>query len=78
MARRCFTRPAMVAWPRMVSATTVHSPAALLKHMDEDGVELGRFFRRVTSTVLSTTNPQQEPFMYGRLPDEDFYFKSPQ
>ena len=40
-------------------------------------VELGRFFRRVTSTVLSTTNPQQEPFMYGRLPDEDFYFKPP-
>ncbi len=54
-----------------------HSPftAALLKHMSEDGVELGRFFRRVTSTVLSSTNPQQEPFVYGRLPDEDFYFK---
>ena len=56
-----------------------HSPftAALLKHLDEDGVELGRFFRRVTSTVLSTTHPQQEPFVYGRLPDEDFYFKPP-
>jgi tetratricopeptide (TPR) repeat protein len=56
-----------------------HSPfaAALLKHMSEDGVELGRFFRRVTSTVLSSTNPKQEPFMYGRLPDEDFYFKPP-
>jgi hypothetical protein len=45
--------------------------------MDEEGVELGRFFRKVTSTVLSTTNPKQEPFVYGRIPDEDFYFKPP-
>jgi tetratricopeptide (TPR) repeat protein len=56
-----------------------HSPfaTALLRHLDEEGVELGRFFRKVTSTVLSTTNPKQEPFVYGRLPDEDFYFKPP-
>jgi tetratricopeptide (TPR) repeat protein len=51
--------------------------AALVKHMDEEGVELGRFFRKVTSSVLSTTNPKQEPFVYGRIPDEDFYFKPP-
>ena len=51
--------------------------AAFVKHLDEDGVELGRFFRRVTSTVLATTNNQQEPFVYGRIPDEDFYFKPP-
>jgi tetratricopeptide (TPR) repeat protein len=51
--------------------------AALVKHMDEDGVELGRFFRRVTSTVLAATGNQQEPFVYGRIPDEDFYFKPP-
>ncbi len=50
---------------------------ALVKHMDEDGVELGRFFRRVTSTVLAQTNNQQEPFVYGRIPDEGFYFKPP-
>jgi tetratricopeptide (TPR) repeat protein len=50
---------------------------ALVKHMDEDGVELGRFFRRVTSTVLAATGNQQEPFVYGRIPDEDFYFKPP-
>ena len=50
---------------------------ALVKHMDEDGVELGRFFRRVTSSVLAATNNQQEPFVYGRIPDEDFYFKPP-
>jgi uncharacterized caspase-like protein len=51
--------------------------AALVKHMDEEGVELGRFFRKVTSTVLNTTNPKQEPFVYGRIPDEDFFFKPP-
>ncbi len=50
---------------------------ALVKHMDEDGVELGRFFRRVTSSVLAATHNQQEPFVYGRIPDEDFYFKPP-
>ncbi len=48
---------------------------AFVKHMDEDGVELGRFFRKVTSNVLVATNNQQEPFVYGRIPDEDFYFK---
>ena len=51
--------------------------AALVKHMEEEGVELGRFIRRVTSTVLALTSNQQEPFVYGRLPDEDFYFKPP-
>ena len=50
---------------------------ALVKHMDEDGVELGRFFRKVTSSVLAATGNQQEPFVYGRIPDEDFYFKPP-
>ncbi len=50
---------------------------ALVKHMDEEGIELGRFFRKVTSTVLAATNNQQEPFVYGRIPDEDFYFKPP-
>lgn len=56
-----------------------HSPftAALLLHLNEENVELGRFFRKVTTTVLSSTQPQQEPFVYGRIPDEDFYFKPP-
>jgi uncharacterized caspase-like protein len=48
---------------------------ALVKHMDEDGVEIGRFFRKVTSSVLTATDNGQEPFVYGRIPDEDFYFK---
>jgi len=60
-----------------LDGTGANSPfaTALVKHMDEDGVELGRFFRKVTSSVLTATNYQQEPFVYGRIPDEDFYFK---
>ena len=40
-----------------------HSPftAALLKHLSEEGLELGRFFRKVTSTVLKSTGRRQEP-----------------
>ncbi len=62
-----------------LDGTGANSPfaAALVKHMDEDGVELGRFFRRVTSSVLAATDNRQEPFVYGRIPDEDFYFKPP-
>ena len=50
---------------------------ALIRHMLEEGVELGRFFRKVTSSVLAATNNKQEPFVYERIPDEDFYFKPP-
>ena len=62
-----------------LDGTGSNSPfaAALVKHMDEEGIELGRFFRKVTSSVLATTGNQQEPFVYGRIPDEDFYFKPP-
>ena len=49
---------------------------ALLGHMEEPGLELGRFVRKVTSDVLKATGSQQEPFVYGRLPDRDFFFKS--
>jgi uncharacterized caspase-like protein len=48
---------------------------ALVKHMGEEGMELGRFFRRVTSSVIETTGSEQEPYHYGRIPDADFYFK---
>jgi hypothetical protein len=59
--------------------------AAVLKHMEEEGLELGRFFRRVTHSVEEAIKPikalypqvEQEPFVYGHIPDEDFYFKPP-
>ena len=59
--------------------------AAVLKHMEEEGLELGRFFRKVTHSVLEAIKAadptgvvlKQEPFVYGHIPDEDFYFKPP-
>ena len=62
-----------------LDGTSANSPfaSALVKHMAEDGVEIGRFFRKVTTSVLAATNNGQEPFVYGRIPDEDFYFKPP-
>jgi tetratricopeptide (TPR) repeat protein len=50
---------------------------ALVKHLGEQGLEIGMFFRKVTSTVLASTNPKQEPFVYGRIPAESFYFAPP-
>ncbi len=55
---------------------------ALLEHMEIEGLELGRFFRKVTSSVLEAieatgATEKQEPFVYGHIPDEDFYFKPP-
>lgn len=56
-----------------------HSPfvISLAKHIATPGLEISRLFRRVTSDVLVATNRRQEPFTYGSLPDEDFYFRSP-
>jgi Caspase domain len=57
---------------------------ALLKHMEEEGLELGRFFNKVTYSVLEAIEAidpfkafKQEPLVYGNIPDEDFYFKPP-
>jgi uncharacterized caspase-like protein len=50
---------------------------AFLRHVEEEGLELGRFFRKVTHRVLKATGNVQEPFVYGHIPDEDFYFKPP-
>lgn len=53
-----------------------HSPfvTSLVRHMRTPGLEVARLFRRVTSDVLVATNRRQEPFTYGSLPDQDFYF----
>lgn len=46
---------------------------ALLTHIEEPGLELGRMFRKIRSTVLNLTDGYQEPFTYGSLPDQDIY-----
>jgi len=53
-----------------------HSPfaTALLNHLQTPNLEIGMFFRIVRDDVRSSTRRQQEPFVYGSLPGEDFYF----
>jgi hypothetical protein len=43
---------------------------ALVKHLDEPGVEIGLLFRKVRDTVFSDTDGQHEPFTDGSLPAE--------
>lgn len=46
---------------------------ALLEHIEEPGVELGKMFRKVRDTVREKTGGQQEPFTYGSLPGHDIF-----
>ena len=51
--------------------------AALARRLGEPGVEINKVFRFVRSDVLAATANAQEPFVYGSLPPEDFYFVPP-
>ncbi|WP_170604913.1 caspase family protein [Ruegeria arenilitoris] len=46
---------------------------ALLQHIEEPGLELGKMFRKVRDTVFELTEGYQEPFTYGSLPSEDIF-----
>jgi uncharacterized caspase-like protein len=48
---------------------------ALLKHLAEPGLELGKFFRKVRDDVLAATGGRQRPFEYGSLTGQDLFFK---
>ncbi len=48
---------------------------ALVKHIAEPGLEINLLFRKVRDDVLAKTNRQQEPFTYGSLPAQQFFFK---
>jgi formylglycine-generating enzyme required for sulfatase activity len=53
-----------------------HSPytAALLQHLNQPGLELSLFFRKVRDTVKQTTDGRQEPYTFGTLGATPFYF----
>jgi formylglycine-generating enzyme required for sulfatase activity len=53
-----------------------HSPytAALLEELSKQGVELGMFFREVRDAVLKATSGRQEPYTYGSLGADAFFF----
>ncbi|HEV7369692.1 caspase family protein, partial [Arenibaculum sp.] len=53
-----------------------HSPftQALLQNLKTPGLELSLFFREVRDSVKQATDNRQEPFIYGSLGAEPFYF----
>jgi tetratricopeptide (TPR) repeat protein len=55
-----------------------HSPfvRALLRRMKQPDLEISMLFRFVRDDVLAATGRQQEPFVYGSLPSEPFYFRA--
>jgi branched-chain amino acid transport system substrate-binding protein len=47
---------------------------ALTKRLAEPNLEINKLFRLVHDDVLAATGRRQEPYVYGALPGEDFYF----
>lgn len=50
---------------------------ALVSRMQTPGLEVSQLFRLVHDEVVAATDKQQEPFTYGQLPAQQFYFKAP-
>ncbi len=50
---------------------------ALAKAISTEGLEIGKLFRQVRDDVLTETGGVQEPFVYGSLSAEDWYFQPP-
>lgn len=50
--------------------------ASLAKRVETPGIEINRLFRLVHDDVLAATAKKQEPFTYGQLSAEEFYFRS--
>jgi uncharacterized caspase-like protein len=48
---------------------------AMLRRMRQPGLEISMLFRFVRDDVLAATARRQEPFVYGSLPSEPFYFR---
>ena len=48
---------------------------ALARYMGEQGLEISLLFRKVRDEVLTRTAKQQEPYTYGSLPAQPFYFR---
>jgi tetratricopeptide (TPR) repeat protein len=55
-----------------------HSPyaEALMRHLDEPGLDIRFLFDKVRDTVLTKTKNEQMPFTYGSLPAERFVFRT--
>ena len=53
-----------------------HGPfvEALVRRIGTPGLEINKLFRLVHDDVLAATGKRQEPYVYGSLPGEDFFF----
>jgi uncharacterized caspase-like protein len=49
--------------------------AALLRHLETPGLEIEFLFRNVRDDVMTATNGEQQPFVYGSLSSEEIYLK---
>lgn len=47
---------------------------SLARHIATPGLEINKLFRLVRDDVLAATGRRQEPFVYGSLPGDDFFF----
>lgn len=50
---------------------------ALARAIETPGLEINKVFRSVRDSVLRQTNQRQEPYVYGSLPSDDFFFLPP-
>ncbi len=48
--------------------------SAFAQRVRQPGIEISKLFRFVRQDVMAATSMQQEPFVYGSLPPEDFIF----
>src|SRR5262249_20155732 len=48
---------------------------ALLRHLETPGLEIEFLFRNVRDDVMSATDDEQQPFVYGSLSREEIYLK---
>ena len=49
---------------------------SLVRRMDAPGLEINQLFRMVHDDVYASTGKKQEPFTYGQLSAQEFYFKA--
>lgn len=51
--------------------------SSILRHIETPGLEVNKLFRLVRNDVLISSQNRQEPFVYGALPPDDFFFVMP-
>ena len=52
--------------------------ASLVRRLRTPGIEINKLFRLVRDDVMAATERKPEPFVYGSLPGEDFFFVAAQ